>query len=172
MKDAPESFKLPKSESLDIWRRLPRHKWFKHLGPRSKIQWFFLNEICMVTYVPDYCGKDNVKKFGWNIDGKKRGEARCISWKVNSASTLWAQLIACGRLASLVKKKKKTRWSQMVLTQCGFLCSAMNADRGDVNSNKSGQAAGVNTTSHRTQITQANIFSRLAQAEFTLCSSH
>ena len=32
------------------------------LGQTSKILWFFLNEICVVTHLSIYCGKDNLEK--------------------------------------------------------------------------------------------------------------
>ena len=60
MEDAPKLLKIPKSESPDIWNRLPRHKW-----PQSCLVWktqsFLLSEICTVILWQDYYGKGNLR---------------------------------------------------------------------------------------------------------------
>ena len=43
----------------------------QHHGQTSKTQWFFLNEICTDTRLRTSCGKDNLVKFYWDLDGKK-----------------------------------------------------------------------------------------------------
>ena len=65
-KDAPKSLKLPKSECPDTRIRLRRHK----CGRTSKTLWFFLNEICMVNHLPNYCVKDNLKSSIGTLMGK------------------------------------------------------------------------------------------------------
>ena len=51
----------------------------KIMVPTLKVQLFLLNEIYMVTHLPD-CGKDNSKKFHWIMDERKyqTGNALCI----------------------------------------------------------------------------------------------
>ena len=47
-----------------------------------KIRWFFLSEICVVIHWPDWYGRDNSRKFCWNLDGKEStelGEYVCLS---------------------------------------------------------------------------------------------
>ena len=39
-------------------------------GLTSKSQWYLLNEICTVTQSQAFRGKDNSRKFCWNLDGK------------------------------------------------------------------------------------------------------
>ena len=41
--------KIPKSECLDVWVRLPRRKKAQNMG-KTKIPWYFLNEICTDTH--------------------------------------------------------------------------------------------------------------------------
>ena len=36
-----------------------------------KIQWYLSNEICTDTHLRDCCGKDNLEKLYWDLDGKK-----------------------------------------------------------------------------------------------------
>ena len=43
----------------------------QNLGPTLKTQLFVLNEICIATHLPDYCGKDNLAKFYQDQDRKK-----------------------------------------------------------------------------------------------------
>ena len=57
MEDAPALLKLLKSECADIWIRLPRHKWSKS-WPHTEEPIVLSNEICTVTRLPDFCGKD------------------------------------------------------------------------------------------------------------------
>ena len=40
-------------------------------GQTLKILWYFSNEICMDIHWQDCYGKDNSRKFYWNLDGKK-----------------------------------------------------------------------------------------------------
>ena len=40
-------------------------------GPTWKIQWVFLNEICADTHVQASCGKDNSRKFWWDLNGEQ-----------------------------------------------------------------------------------------------------
>ena len=37
-----------------------------NLGPALKTRQFLSNKICMHTHLPDYCGKDHLKKFTWD----------------------------------------------------------------------------------------------------------
>ena len=70
MEDVPTSLKFPKSECPDIWIRLPKHKWPKSC-PVWKIQSFLSNEICTVTFWQDCYGKGILRKFCWNIVGRR-----------------------------------------------------------------------------------------------------
>ena len=68
IEDAPELLKIPKLECPDIWIRLPRHK-----GPESwaNIEAVFIsNETCTDTPLRDSNGRDSLRKFHWNLDGK------------------------------------------------------------------------------------------------------
>ena len=40
-------------------------------GHILKIQWFLSNEICTDIHLLASCGKDNLKKICWDLDGKK-----------------------------------------------------------------------------------------------------
>ena len=40
-------------------------------GPVWKIQSFFLSGICTVIFWQDYCGKGNLRKFYWNMAGRR-----------------------------------------------------------------------------------------------------
>ena len=61
MEDAPKSLKLPQPA-------LSRHMDTSTTTQVAQIvvtQWFLLNEICRVTHLLNYCGKDNLKTFSW-----------------------------------------------------------------------------------------------------------
>ena len=62
--------KKPKSECPDVWIRLPPHKW-RNPWQTWKIPWYFSNEICMASAYQDFYGKDNSRRFCWNLDGDK-----------------------------------------------------------------------------------------------------
>ena len=62
MEDARKILKIPKSECLDIWIRLPRHKMAKNHGPVWKTLSFLLKGICTVILWQDYYGKGNLRK--------------------------------------------------------------------------------------------------------------
>ena len=68
LEDASTQLKLPKSECPVLWIRLPRHQWPKSWSNIEE-PLCLLGEICMVTHVPDYSGKDSLKKvplgLGW-----------------------------------------------------------------------------------------------------------
>ena len=55
-----------KSESPDLWVRIPRHR-----GPKS---WSKIEDQVVPlerhTHFLAYCGKDSSRKFYWNLDGK------------------------------------------------------------------------------------------------------
>ena len=40
-------------------------------GQTLKIQWFFSNETCTDIHLQASCGKDSLKKFCWDLNGKK-----------------------------------------------------------------------------------------------------
>ena len=69
MEDAQRLLIIPKSDCPDVWIRLPRHG--QNHGQASKTQWFFSNEICTDIHLPASCGKDNLRKFCWDLAGKK-----------------------------------------------------------------------------------------------------
>ena len=63
-----------------------------NVGPTLKNQLFLLSEIYMVTHLPAYCRKDNLKMFCWNMDGRKyqTGNASlCIANKVRPCLCTW-----------------------------------------------------------------------------------
>ena len=66
MEDAPSLLKIPKSDCPDVWIPLPRHKW-----PKSWVKKALLNETCMDTHLLASCGKDNLWRFYWDLDGHK-----------------------------------------------------------------------------------------------------
>ena len=70
MEDAHKLLFIPKSECPDIWIRLPRHKW-----PKS---WSSMEDPVVPLernlyghFWQDYCGKGNLWKSDWNMDGRK-----------------------------------------------------------------------------------------------------
>ena len=69
MEDAPKLLKILKSERPDMWRRLPRHTWPTSWSHIEDL-WFLSKGICTVTHLLASCGKDNLKKFHWDQDGK------------------------------------------------------------------------------------------------------
>ena len=62
--------KIPKSECPDILIRLPRHKWPKYCQT-LKTQLFFSNETFADIHSLASGGKDSLKKFYLDLDGKK-----------------------------------------------------------------------------------------------------
>ena len=75
MEDASKLHKIPESECPDFWIRLPRHKWRKSW---LKTLRSLLNEICTDIHLLASCGKDNSRKFYWNLDGKKVPNWDCL----------------------------------------------------------------------------------------------
>ena len=69
MVDAPRLLKIPTSECPDVWTRLPRHKWPKswaHIeDPVVPHDFFFGHPLAGLLW------EDNLRKFYWNLDGKK-----------------------------------------------------------------------------------------------------
>ena len=70
LEDASKLLKIPKSECPDLWIRLPRHQWPKSWSNIEDPR-FLSNEICTDTYLLASCGKASLRKFFWNLDGKK-----------------------------------------------------------------------------------------------------
>ena len=74
--DASRLLTIPKSECPDVWIRLPRHKW-----PNS---WAiiedgtFRTKLKLDTHWQDCCGKNNSRKFYWNLDGEKEPNWDCL----------------------------------------------------------------------------------------------
>ena len=61
-------------------------------GPTLKNWLFLLSEICMVTHLPNCCGKDNSTKFCWKMDGRRYQTGKdclCIVSKVYSCLYSW-----------------------------------------------------------------------------------
>ena len=57
-----------------------------------KIQWFFFCEICTDTHLQASCGKDNLRTFCWDLDGRKYRTGNvylCIVSKVYSCQLTW-----------------------------------------------------------------------------------
>ena len=68
MEDAPMLLKISKSEFPDFWIRLPRHRWPKS---RSNIEDPVVLLERNVYGHQDCYGKDNSRRFCWNLDGEK-----------------------------------------------------------------------------------------------------
>ena len=71
MEDDPKLLKLPKSECPDYWMRLPRHKWSKSWSNIEDRVVPFERNICTDNRLLASRGKDTLRKFDWNLDGKK-----------------------------------------------------------------------------------------------------
>ena len=91
MEDAPASPKLLKSECPDIWIRQPGHKWSKS-WPRTEEPIVLSNEMCTVTRLRDFCGKNMSITFYWVLDGRTcqtENACWCIASKVYSCLCTW-----------------------------------------------------------------------------------
>ena len=77
LENAPRLLKVPKSECPDVWIRLHDTNGQNH-GRKLKILLYLLNENCTVIHSPDCYGKDNSRKFYWNVDGKKYQIWECL----------------------------------------------------------------------------------------------
>ena len=71
LEDAPRLLKIPESGCPDVMIRLPRHKWPKSWANIEHLVVPLSNEIYMDTHWQDCYGKNNSRKFYWNLDGKK-----------------------------------------------------------------------------------------------------
>ena len=69
MQDKPTQYQLPPKDLICGYvfhdTNDPNH------GETLKIQWFLSNGICTDIHLLASCGKDNLKKFCWDLDGKK-----------------------------------------------------------------------------------------------------
>ena len=70
--------KIPKSECLDVWARLPRHTRPKSWA-KTKIPWYFLNEICT----------DTRKGADHNGSRVEEIDQTCRSWRIYIISWPW-----------------------------------------------------------------------------------
>ena len=82
-------------------------------GQTSKTQWFFLNEIWIDTHLLDCCVKDKLRKFHWDLDGKKSRIGNVYLFIDNKAYSYryrWMTKQTAGRkqnLSPMVKKLMK-----------------------------------------------------------------
>ena len=71
MKDFPQLLKQIQSPNVQTYGYVFHDTNGPNRGRTLKALWILLNEICIVTHLPDCCGKDNLKKLSWDLDGKK-----------------------------------------------------------------------------------------------------
>ena len=71
MEDAPTFFNIPKSECPKYLETSFHDTSGRNHGHTLKIQRFLWGEICTDTHLQASCGKDHLRKFYWNLDGKK-----------------------------------------------------------------------------------------------------
>ena len=69
LEDASRLLKIPKSELTRYMDTSSHDTSGPNLGQTSKTQWFLSNEMCTITRLLASCGKDNLRRFYWNLDG-------------------------------------------------------------------------------------------------------